>query len=89
MKKTYQLKDDLGDGDTKFSTIELTEEQYKVLKSALPWDIVLEEFYGHKVTTLEELVRRLQNQAEWDINYKEDFAANKVEILGLLQNKAD
>lgn len=89
VKKTYQLKEDLGDGDTRFSTIELTEEQYEFLSSVLPWDITVEEFYGHRVTTLEELVNKLQEQARWDRNYAEEFATNEAEILGLLQNKDD
>lgn len=84
MKKTYQLKEDLGDGDTSFSTIELTEEQYEFLSGVLPWDITIEEFYGHRVTTLEELVNKLQEQAKWDRNYKDEFTAKEAEILKLL-----
>lgn len=80
MKKTYQLTEDLGDGETVFSTIELTEEQYELLDKILPWDIRLEEFSGLRRKTLDQLVEKLRRQAKWDTEFSEQLREEGVDL---------
>lgn len=83
MKKTYQLTEDLGDGETVFSTIELTEEQYELLDKILPWDIKLEEFNGLRRKTLGQLVEKLRYKAEWDSEFFEQLRDEGVDLDNL------
>ena len=80
MKKTYQLTEDLRDGETVFSTIELTEEQYELLDKILPWDIKLEEFNGLRRKTLGQLVEKLRYKAEWDTEFSEGLLEYGVDL---------
>ena len=80
MKKTYQLTEELGDGETVFSIIELTEKQYELLDSILPWDIRLEEFNGLQRTTLDQLVEKLRRREEWDEGFSEGLLEYGVDL---------